>query len=41
MSLNGLAFHREGPLNGYPLKYESHDRHKRRYGGDKGGFVIS
>jgi ADP-heptose:LPS heptosyltransferase/tetratricopeptide (TPR) repeat protein len=31
VSLNGLAFHREGPLNGYPLKYESHDRNKRKY----------
>jgi ADP-heptose:LPS heptosyltransferase/Tfp pilus assembly protein PilF len=31
VSLNGLAFHREGPLNGYQLKYESHDRNKRKY----------
>jgi ADP-heptose:LPS heptosyltransferase/Tfp pilus assembly protein PilF len=32
VSLNGLAFHREGPLKGYPLKYESHDQNKRKYG---------
>jgi ADP-heptose:LPS heptosyltransferase len=31
VSLNGLVFHREGPLRGYPLKYESHDRNKRKY----------
>jgi ADP-heptose:LPS heptosyltransferase len=31
MSLNGVAFHKEGPLNGYPLKYESQDRHKQKY----------
>ena len=31
MSLNGLAIHREGPLNGHPLKYESHDQNKRKY----------
>ena len=30
-SLNGLAFHREGPLRGYPLKYESRDLNKRKY----------
>ena len=31
MSLSGLAIHKEGPLNGHPLKYESHDRNKRKY----------
>ena len=31
MSLNGRAIHREGPLNGYSLKYEGHDRNKRKY----------
>ena len=31
VSLSGLAIHREGPLNGHPLKYESHDRNKRKY----------
>jgi ADP-heptose:LPS heptosyltransferase/Flp pilus assembly protein TadD len=31
MRLNGVAFHKEGPLDGYPLKYESQDRHKQKY----------
>ena len=31
MSLNGRAIHREGPLNGYSLKYEGHDQNKRKY----------
>jgi ADP-heptose:LPS heptosyltransferase len=31
VSLNGRTIHREGPLNGYSLKYESHDRNKRKY----------
>src|SRR5262249_593653 len=31
VSLNGLAIHKEGPLNGHPLKYESHNLNKRKY----------
>ena len=31
VSLNGLVIYREGPLNGHPLKYESHDRNKQKY----------
>jgi ADP-heptose:LPS heptosyltransferase/Flp pilus assembly protein TadD len=31
VSLNGLGFHRVGPLKGHPLKYELRDQNKRKY----------